>query len=189
MSTTIIPANSGLLFMKVGLHAGETYQDILNRKMKEHERAGMIFWGYGGGTCHPTRCVQPFAKIALEQREDIYIVMEEIDSRHPKTEMVAKEFSEDGINWRPIPKGIEVRGSRYAVVLDELQEGALDLDLNQYQVGAGPSTGKPASAYIAGRVDKACIVKSSKPGDNEGPVIKKIQHFAKIKSPYAVFTR
>jgi hypothetical protein len=189
MSDQGIPTNGGLLFMKVGLHAGETFDEILARKRREYDASGMIFWGYGGSTCHPTRCVQPFSKIAVEQGKEIYIVMEEINSKHPPTTMVANEFSEDGINWQPIPKGIEVRGSRYAVVLGELQDGDLDLDLGSYRVGAGPSLGKPAAAYIGGRVDKACITKSSEPDDDIKPQIKKIQHFAKLQSPYAVFTR
>ena len=185
----IIPPKSGLLFMKVGLHAGETFEDILLRKKREYETAGAIFWGYGGGTCHPTRCVQPFARIKVEEGEKILIVMEEIDSRHPPSTMVAKEYSADGIIWQPIPKGIEVRGSRYAVVLNELHVGDLDIDLTEYEVGAGPSTGKPAGKFIAGRVDKACIVKSAVQAPSVQPLVKKIQHYAELQAPYAVFTR
>jgi hypothetical protein len=185
----IIKPHNGLLFMKVGLHSGETFEDILNRKRREYERAGMIFWGYGGGTCHPTRVVQPFAKMKLEKGEDIYLVMEEIDSRHPDTKVVAKEFSEDGIKWKPIPRGIEVRGSRYAVVLDEIQPGDLDLNLSQYEVAVGPSAGKRASDYVGGRVDKACIIPSSSLNPELGSGTKKITYVAKIKPPFAVFTR
>lgn len=188
MSEIILP-NTGLLFMKVGLHAGESFDDILVRKRREYETAGMIFWGYGGGTCHPTRCVQPFAKMKVEAGQQILIVMEEIDSRHPPTTMVAKEYSEDGVLWKPIPKGIQVRGSRYAVVLGELHEGDLDIDLSDYQVAAGPSTGKQATQYIGGRVDKACLTKLPNRSPSAAPQVKKIHHFAELTAPYAVFTR
>jgi hypothetical protein len=185
----IIKPNSGLFFMKVGLHAGEIFDQILERKRREYQNAGMIFWGYGGGTCHPTRIVQPFAKMKIEEGENIFIVMEEIESHHPPTKIVAKEFSEDGIHWKPIPSGIEVRGSRYAVVLDELQDGDLDLDLAEYKVAVGPSMGKFAGEYIGGRVDKACITKIGQRPLSLEPQIKKIHHIAKITAPYAVFTR
>ena len=175
--------------MKVGLHAGETFEDILKRKTREYEQAGMIFWGYGGSTCHPSRNVQPFAKLRVEEGEEIYIVMEEIDSRHPPTEIVATQYSEDGIIWKPIPRGVEVRGSRYAVVLEDLKEGALDLDLAQYEVAAGPSAGRTASEYIAGRVDKACLIQATESHAAVEKKIKKITHYAKMKAPYAVFTK
>lgn len=185
----IIKPNTGLLFMKVGLHSGETFDDILKRKREEYNKTGMIFWGYGGGTCHPTRVVQPFAKMRIEVGDNIYIAMEEINSNHPFTKMIAKEYSEDGINWKPIPTGIEVRGSRYAVVLDEIQDGDLDIDLCEYSVGYGRSMGKNASDYIGGRVDKACIIKNSDSSIPIHPNRKKITHFAKIKDPFAVFVR
>lgn len=188
MSLNINP-NSGLLFMKVGLHAGETFEQIIARKRREYDIAGSIFWGYGGGTCHPTRAVQPFAKMTIEEGNSIYIVMEEINSHHPPTNIIAEEFSEDGINWKPIPNGIEVRGSRYAVVLDELQDGDLDIDLSSYKVAVGPSMGKIATKYIDGRVDKACITLNVQRPIEIEPQIKKIRFAAKIKAPYAVFTR
>lgn len=184
----IIKPNSGLLFMKVGLHAGETFEQIIERKQKEYQQEGMIFWGYGGGTCHPTRAVQPFARVSFEEGRNIYIVMVEIDSHHTRTDIIASEYSEDGIIWKPIPKGIEVRGSRYAVVLDELKEGDLNINLSEYQVAVGPSMGKIAREYIAGRVDKACIIKIERPPHSLEPPTK-INHFATIKAPYAVFTR
>ncbi|HEV2331144.1 MAG TPA: hypothetical protein VGY56_20365 [Verrucomicrobiae bacterium] len=180
---------SDLLFMKVGLHAGESLEEILVRKRREFDAAGMIFWGYGGGTCHPSKCVQPFAKVKVSEGGDVYIVMERINSRHGPTEVVATEYSEDGLVWNPIPKGIAVRGSRYAVVLDELQMGDLEIDLSQYKVAAGPSTGKVASKYISGHVDKACITENERPPEGIGAQIKKIEFYAKLKAPYAVFTR
>ncbi|MFH1674464.1 MAG: hypothetical protein ABIF87_13700, partial [Pseudomonadota bacterium] len=176
---------------KVGLHAGETFDEILERKRREYQEAGVIFWGYGGNTCHPTQAIQPFARMKLEKGQNIYIVMEEIDSHHPPTKIVAEEYSADGIHWQPIPVGIEVRNSRYAVVLDELQDGDLDIDLSEFNVAVGPSMGKAASDYILRRVDKACITKSQEPSALRIPqtTIKKIRHMAKIVEPYAVFLR
>jgi hypothetical protein len=114
--------------------------------------------------------------------------MQEINSHHPPTRIVAKEYSEDGIRWRPIPPQIEVRGSRYAIILDEIQAGDLDLDLSEYEVAVGPSVGQLASKYIGGRVDKACITRSPLNSGVE-PTIKRINYLAKLKAPFAVFTR
>ena len=185
----ILLQNTGLLFMKVGLHAGETLEQILERKKREYDQAGMIFWGYGGSSCHPSRAVQPFAKLKVQEGHGVYIVMEEIESHHPPSKIIANQYSEDGISWKPIPKGIVVRGSRYAVVLDEIKIGNLDIDLSEYNVGAGPSTGRVASEYLRGHIDKACIQKSPEHPAVSAQQIKHIAFYAKIKSPFAVFTR
>lgn len=185
----ILLQNTGLLFMKVGLHAGETLEQILERKRREYDEAGMIFWGYGGSSCHPARAVQPFARLKVQEGHGVYIVMEEIESHHPPSKIIANEYSEDGILWKPIPKGIVVRGSRYAVVLDEIIIGNLDINLSEYNVGAGPSTGRAASEYMRGHVDKACIQKSPEHSANLKEQVKHIAFYAKMKSPFAVFTR
>lgn len=101
----IISPKSGLLFMKVGIHDGEPFEEILERKRREMKNAGVSFWGYGGGTCHPTNQVQPFARMKIEENENIYLVMEEINSKHAPTKKVAAQYSEDGINWKAIPNG------------------------------------------------------------------------------------
>ena len=52
----------GILFMKVGVHARESLEDIIERKDKEIRDAGYALWGYGGSTCHPSTMVQPFGE-------------------------------------------------------------------------------------------------------------------------------
>ncbi len=117
--------------------------------------------------------------------------MEEIYSHHRPTRKVATHFSNNGIDWSLIPDGIEVRGSRYAIILNEINEGDLDLDLSHYEVGYGPSRGKVASNYIKGRVDKACIEKihGLDSGATTSADIKKITHLGKIVKPYAVLVK
>ena len=186
--TDIIKPNSGLVFMKVGIHDGEEFQQILERKHQEIETAGVSFWGYGGGTCHPSNQVQPFSRSKIEEGAEMFLIMEEIKSHHAHTGKTAREFSVDGLNWKEMPNGIVVTGSRYALVLGELQEGDLDVDISHYHVGYGPSRGKFASDYIQGRVDKACISRSetTSPGED---TIKHISHIAKLTDPFAVFVR
>ncbi len=115
--------------------------------------------------------------------------MEEIDSHHKPTKIVASQYSVDGITWLPIPDGIKVRGSRYAIILDELKEGDLDIDLSEYEVAYGPSRGKYAPDYIKGRVDKACLNMRSNISADQQSQRKNIRHYGNLKDPYAVFVR
>lgn len=189
-----IPADGdSIIFMKVGRHAGESFEQILERKRREYERAGMTFWGYGGGTMHPIMRVQPFVRMRIEQGKQIRILMQEMNSKHPDTEVFAREFSRDGVTWEPIPEGVQVRGSKYALVLDEVQPGDLTINLGDYQVGEGPSAGKLGSDYIRGRVDKGLLDRAPTPapGDpsTEDLRLIKVSYQAVLKDPFAVLLR
>lgn len=179
------------IFMRVGNHAGESFDSILERKRREFEESGKIFWGYGGTTLHPIQHVQPFAKLRVQEGGSVNIVMEQIDSKADPDILPASEFSVDGVKWEPIPTGICVTGSRYAIVLDEIRPGELDLDLGKYQVGIGPSRGRNAAAYVRGRVDKGCFT-TADPTDGE-PVVSerlvKVHFQARLLEPYAVMLR
>lgn len=177
--------------MKVGLHAQESIEDIVERKQREFEEAGSIFWGYGGNTCHPLTMVQPFAKEVEKSGNQILIVMQKMNSRHAAPPEIAKEYSDDGVNWQPIPKGIEVHGSRYALVLDELQIKEFDLDLGELQVGIGPSRGRKADQYLVGQADKGCFLYTPRelPTTQEEQPLKHIGLVANVKAPYAVFLK
>jgi hypothetical protein len=186
---TIAADLPAIVFMKVGRHAGEDFDAIIERKMNEFKQAGMIFWGYGGGTMHPIQRVQPFARMMIERGAGLTLVMQPIVSHHPDTTVVATEYSKDGIHWEPIPGGIAVRGSRYALVLGEIRPGDLEVDLLQYRVGAGPSAGRIASDYVQGRVDKACLERVEAPPDGTGANIIKVTYTAPLKEPYAVLLK
>ena len=179
------------IFMRVGKHAGEDFDSILERKRQELRDAGMIFWGYGGTTLHPIKRVQPFAKVCIDLDGQVQILMQPIDSKANPAILPATEFSVDGINWDPIPDGIEVTGSRYALVLDEIKPGDLDLDLRDFVVGSGPSQGQNAAQYLRGRVDKGCFVGagSSNKEPNAGKALVPIRFQAQLREPYAVMLR
>ena len=183
--------DAGLIFMKVGLHAQEDIEDIVKRKQREFEQAGSIFWGYGGTTCHPLTMVQPFAREIEETGNEVLIVMHKMNSKHSAPPVVAKEYSDDGVNWQPIPEGIEVRGSRCALVLDELRIDDFEIDLSDLEVGIGPSRGRRADRYLIGRADKGCFRYSPRttlvaPDER---VTKRIGLVARAKAPFAVFVR
>jgi len=176
--------------MKIGTHANESLADIIARKSEEIRKTGFGMWGYGGNTCHPASMVQPFARTFAGQGQTIHLCMEEMNSNH-FGKGVAAEYSIDGITWKEIPETIEVRGSRYALVIDELREEKFDLPLDQTRVPVGPSTGRLGSRYIRGRVDKACLEILAAPeltNEADSKTIE-IDLVARLTDPYAVFLR
>lgn len=186
----IVTPGAGLLFMKIGTHAREDLAGIIARKTEEIRRTGFGMWGYGGNTCHPTSMVQPFAKMFTGRGRPIHLVMEEVTSNH-FAEGVAEEFSTDGVTWERVPDTIEVRGSRYALMIRDLHQERVVLPLDQTRVPVGPSTGRLGSRYIQGRVDKACLEVLAAPElTNEGkPRDLEISMVATLCEPYAVFLR
>lgn len=174
--------------MKVGNHAGEDFDQIMERKMREIETTGLSLWGYGGTTLHPTRQVQPFARLCLEEQGSVQLIMEPIDSKADPEILPAREFSRDGQTWNPIPDGIEVTGSRYALILSEIRPGDLIFPANDYSVGIGPSQGKLASEYLRGHVDKGCFTRRID-AQSSSDKIRQIGYVAEMADPYAVFLK
>ncbi|MCA1617773.1 MAG: hypothetical protein LC795_00350 [Acidobacteria bacterium] len=187
--TDIIRPGQGVLYMKVGTHAKETLEHIIERKTREIEEAGFGLWGYGGGTCHPQTMVQPFAKEYVQRGSTIYLCMEPMESHHFAEPIRADEYSVDGLKWQEIPKPINVLGSRYALMIQNLRKADFELSLERTKVALGNSMGAPGSKYISGRVDKACleIAKEKAPGVPEKRV--HIGLVADLIEPYAVYVR
>lgn len=179
------------IFMKVGNHAGETFEEILARKRREVKAAGCSFWGYGGTTLHPVHHVQPFARLQMKEHGSIYLMMHPMNSHAAPAIVPASEYSVDGIRWENIPDGIRVTGSRYALVLDEIGPNDLELSLNEYEVGIGRSSGRIAEDYIRGRVDKGCLIKREKSVSNQEPTESTIAigYAARLAEPYGVLLR
>jgi len=187
MTITAVP--DAFVFMKVGKHAGEDFDTILQRKNLEFERTGRIFWGYGGRTCHPTRHVQPFARVTAEASGNVFFLMELIDSHADPDIVPATEYSADGVHWMPIPDGIRVTGSRYALVLDEIKPGDLEICPAELEVAVGPSRGRPASDYLRGRVDKACLKMAQARKSPSNRETRRVDFCSHLLDPYAVLLR
>ena len=178
------------IFMKVGSHAGEAFENILQRKNREFQQTGRIFWGYGGVACHPLKQVQPFARIIMNNQGSIFLVMENIVSHADPDLVPAEEYSADGVTWEKIPEGVHVLGSRYALILGEIQPGELLIPTDDFRVAVGPSAGKTATEYLHGRTDKACLIRGNPqtPSGGKGKT-KKASYVAKVLDPYAVMLR
>lgn len=185
----IVRPGAGLLFMKVGTHAREELDDIIDRKRKEIEDTGYALWGYGGNTCHPLTMVQPFARDFVEQGGVIYLCMHPMTSKHFAMPERARELSQDGVKWQAVPPSINVRGSRFGLAIAELENVDFELPLAQTEVAIGTSMGKPGDRYISGRVDKGCLRVLEAPLAGEPPKEIHIGLAAKLVEPYAVLLR
>ncbi|MBN9669479.1 hypothetical protein [Roseibium aggregatum] len=189
--SNIIKPGAGILFMKVGVHAQEELDDIIARKSKEIEDTGYGMWGYGGNTCHPTTMVQPFADEYEKRGDTIHLVMEEIESNHRAAPSRATECSMNGIDWELIPETINVLGSKYALLIEELRRETFVLPLDQTRVPVGRSSGKLGARYVQGRVDKACLEVLEHPelSNVYEPRNIRVGLVAKLRKPYAVFLK
>ena len=187
---SILKPGDGFLYMKVGTHAQETLQDIIERKRREIEEAGYALWGYGGNTCHPISMVQPFARDYVRRSGRIYLCMQPMVSMHFAEPIRASRFSIDGVDWQEIPAAINCRGSRYALPIKDLRQEDFEINLPRTRVAIGNSTGRSGDAYIAGRVDKACL-EAQEGVDADGDDDKRIHIglVAQIIDPYAVFVK
>jgi hypothetical protein len=190
MADIIVP-NRGILFMKVGVHAQETLEDIIERKTKEIKDAGFALWGYGGNTCHPTTMVQPFAAEREARGEKVVLCMNKMVSNHFADPVRAEYYSTDGTDWQKIPNAINVLGSRYALAIKNLRHEKHVLPLAKSAVAIGNSKGMPGMKYIRGRVDKACLELGEgvdiPPAPEENVV--QIDLVAELCNPYAVFLK
>ncbi len=187
----IVKPGAGLLYMKVGTHANEPLDSIIERKQAEIDAAGFALWGYGGNTCHPTTMVQPFARDFETRGQTIHLVMHPMVSNHFAVTDRAEEMSTDSQEWEPIPGAINVLGSRFALAIAELRSVDFSLPLSSTRVAVGNSRGKPGDEYIQRQVDKAVLEVVDEPLDDAGSEreTEKIGLIAELVEPYAVFVR
>ena len=172
---------SSLIVMKVGVHMGEPWEAIIDRKLAEEQAAGVAYWGYGGSVCHPITQVQPFAA----HGGPVSVFLVRTTSDFLASSAWATAASSDGRSWVPLPDGVRTSG-RYALVLRSLQKTGEEFDVGAYEVAIGPNEGSPLTRYLRGRVDKACARLASVPGDAHP---RRAVARAELVVPYAVLLR
>jgi len=178
-----------IILMKVGFHTDEALSEIVRRKTSEEEECGKVFWGYGGTLCHPLTQIKPFVQRAQEQNLKPMLVMAFTPSRFAITDSEwAREMSVDKKVWKPIPPGVYVKGSRYAIVCKGFRKANEEIDLAAYKVAVGKRRGMRLSDYIRHRIDKACAFRARKTHPEQGTTVA-ISYVAEIVRPYAVFVR
>ena len=185
MTDDAISPGDSFIYMKVGMHAKESLEDIVARKQQEIDEVGYGMWGYGGPTCHPDR-VRAYASEQAESGHVIRLVMEPVTSRHDREPKRSPAYSVDRNTWVPIPEGINVLGSRYALCIANLRLTEEELPLGATRVAVGPSQGRSGADYISGQVDKACLEMVDTA--NEGRIAP-IRLEADVIAPWAVFLK
>lgn len=170
-----------IIVMKVGLHLSEPWESIVERKLAEERVAGVAYWGYGGAACHPMTQVQPFARSG----RPVAVLMIRTASDFHGTVPPAVSESVDGTIWRPVPTGVVTTG-RYALTIHALRRTDEELDLGAYEVGIGPTAGRPLIDYLRARVDKACARLAAAPRERR---LVPLALRAELVAPYAVLLR
>ena len=172
---------SPIVVMKVGLHNGEGWGQIVERKLNEERTSGVAYWGYGGSVCHPRTQIQPLAARGMP----VTVLMIRTESDFFGNPTYASQASRDGKAWGPIPDGVMTSG-RYALVLRSLREVDSLLDLGAYEVAIGPKEGTPLAEYLRLRVDKACARLTDAPRSSDR---RRVVLQAELVAPYAVVLR
>lgn len=187
--SSTLSVGDAVFYMQVGTHADETLEQIVARKSHEIEEHGFTLWGYGGTTCHPVSIVQPFAE-EFARNGHLPLLMERTNDNHFALGKTAAEYSKNGVEWQKIPPGIEVKGSRYALMIDELEATDFALELERTVVPIGPNTGRPGNHYVQGLVDKACLqLIADAPPEGGEKNHRRIEFKANIRAPFAVFLK
>jgi hypothetical protein len=86
--------------------------------------------------------VQPFVRKVLESQTGVHLLMQPMNSKADPDIKPASQYSTYGIDWKPLPSGICVTGSRYAFVMGEINAEEFELPVHQYAVEYGRSRGK-----------------------------------------------
>lgn len=185
-----MPEFDKFIFMKIGYHAEESLEQILERKNIEFKKTGKIFWGYGSTTLHPTKNIKQFIDNNIDDGK-VYVLFQITTSKSNPDIDLANNYSINGKSWTNIPDGINVTGSKYALVINEIKPIQFEINLDLYEVGAGPSKGRIASDYLKGRIDKGSFILSDNVNREfrNNTNIKRIEFYAELIPPYAVFLR
>lgn len=183
---TVPRLGSHVIVMKIGSHGEEDLTTIIERKGREAETTGFCFWGYGGALCHPIRQILPHVEQA---GGDVTCLFVRTNSNPGLRVTHAAEYSSDGQLWTGLPAGHEVMSSKWALVLGDLRAVDHPLNLMEYEVAVGPSTGKNLVGYLRGRADKACARRIGSADSPEATAIVRVDFAAELVAPYAVFLR
>ncbi len=182
-----------LIFSVVGFHAGESEEEIFNRKRKEIADVGESFWLINSFKAR-TEIIQKFCRTALEDNKEIYCIFLEASQRGSakptKFKSHASEFSSDKINWSKIPKKIKVTGrinkNTTALILKTLEFNKntnVKFDLWNYSDFLNDS----APIKFTQGASTVCAVRNYKRGMKSR--FRRVVAFGKLKNPFAVWLR
>jgi len=124
----------------IGPHAGETPEEILNRKIEDCTRVGFTFWVLKSHKARPDQ-VAELCRAATNRQEKAKVIFIAPSSpgaaKDTKGAQPAKEFSLDGESWSPMPKGLgpvtgALGGGVWALRIEKLRIALGEIDLWNY---------------------------------------------------------
>ena len=173
------------VFMKVGSHGDESYQQILARKNSEEQRYGFMLWGYSGTLLNPKSLVHGLESNYREGEKPL-LLMSETKSPFRNNPVESLHVSTDKILWHPLPKGLGTKGCDKALICRGLRPIDVDINFSNYAVATGPSKGRPLSEYVRHRTDKACATYDGSSPNVKAKIIK-VTWLAELLPPFAVY--
>tara|TARA_Y100000814_G_C12281296_1_gene385194 strand:+ start:334 stop:864 length:531 start_codon:yes stop_codon:yes gene_type:complete len=173
------------IFSVMGPHAGETSEDIFERKIEDVKNTGITFWCIRSYKSKPMD-VQEFCK--SETVEVLFISPSSSGAaKDTKIDTENTEYSIDNTNWINIPSNITpVTGKGWALVLDKLEISNLEINLNKY---AESKNNVPLKFGLG--CSTICAVEEDM-SLNENRVksyMRKIWAVGRLKHPYCVWIR
>lgn len=186
---------SHILLMKAGPYCGYSLEEIIKIKQKEEKEIGKFFWGYGGVFCRPD-LIKAFASSANQNKKKTLVLFTETKSSYKTTsEGRFTDFSENKLEWDPLPKKVLLVGNKqrphFAICGKNLKKVDLKIDLSQYQVflksGLFPDLDKNLIDYFKYRVDKALGIYTPKKTPENKMI--KINYVCELTEPHCVYIR
>ena len=118
-----------------GEHAGETFKEIIKRKMKDIENTGYTFWVLNLKTGPNT--VQSFNDCVNKEQVALNCLLYKGDTKNTKYGGIHKEYSSDKKNWQKIDERLspitgKKRNTSHALVFDKLKPVKKKLNLENY---------------------------------------------------------
>lgn len=179
-----------LVISVVGTHAGESLEQIFERKKKEIKKVGYTYWLYKSHSAKPDT-LQKLAKSGKNNLDCFFISASGKSGARPtKEQSVSKYFSNDGKQWQKIPNDILVTGSSkcaFALVLKEINLVKKDINLWNYSNFEDPNS--PVRIRL-GDSTLAVVKKSSTlHPDKMTSNVRKIIAVGRLTSPFSVWLK
>jgi len=178
-----------IIYMPCGIHANESIESIVKRKVKEIKKNGYMFFGYSGFLLHPHSQLVPFAKENKRKKEKTYLLISSTTENFQGITETAKDYSINKYEWFDIPKNINILGSKYAIVCKSIKSCDFEIDLNDYIIARGKHKKQRFAEIYSDKLDRICGEYNPKDKKETNKKTVHIDYIAEITEPYAVFVK
>ena len=176
----------------IGPHAGEGVNEIFNRKIEDTRAIGRTFWLIKSPKAKPG-IVQPMCGI-----DPVYVLFVEPSTKGGDRPAIfahkATIFSDDGIQWDPLPDGLgpvtgKLDTNAHALVFDALEIITESIELDIWHYAAFDKPEQPVKMILG--CSTVCAVKKDMK-DHPGKMksrFRRIVAVGRLVAPYCVWIR